>query len=216
VSPVLGPEHVDSARAIAIAVLSERQYGGQDPAPDFLARFGHWLSSLLERIGEGMRQTPTWVTWLIVVWVIGTLLAITLHALYGLFQLGGGLRNASPTAVQLRGELLGISDLDFERVYAEALAARDAKNWERAVRYGYAACILWLDRVGRVAFESWKTNRDYVTEIDGDDRSAPFCRATGVFEGIAYGGALPTETDASSVLFELSTLRHEPVSSLAR
>jgi len=216
VTPVLGPEPVDSAKAVAAAVLREREYGGHDPAPDFLERFSHWLSSLFERVGEGMRQTPTWVTWLIVVWVIGTLLAIALHALYGLFKLGAGFRHASPKAERLRGELLGISDLDFERVYAEALAARDAKNWERAVRYGYAACILWLDRVGRVAFESWKTNRDYLKEIGGDDRSAPFCRATGVFEGIAYGGALPTETDASSVLFDLSTLRHESVSSLAR
>ena len=97
-----------------------------------------------------------------------TLAAILGHLIYVLVKLVGAPLQGSGGGRSAGGrpqDLLGIRDLDFDAVYAQAGRLVGAGDWAAATRYLYVAAILWLDRQGRIAFRSSKTNRDYLQEL---------------------------------------------------
>ena len=88
--------------------------------------------------------------------MILTLVAILAHLIYTLWKLLTGQRLGPGDERRLAGrgdrELLGIRDLDFDSVYAEARRLLAAADWPAATRYFYVAAILWLDRQGWIVF----------------------------------------------------------------
>jgi hypothetical protein len=214
VTPVLGPEHTEHVRQVAERVLAAPEFRGSEIDPGVFDRLSRYLQSLLDGAIRRIGAMPTWLTWLVVAWISLTLLGIVAHSLYTLFVLGGGTAGRTDRRAALEGELFGIRDLDFDRIVAEALDAKRRADWSRAVRYGYAAQILFFDRKGWVAFETSKTNRDYHDELVAHDHeAAEFRRSTSVFEEIAYGGRAATEGAALRILNTLENSLDEPVQS---
>lgn len=205
------------ARTVVRSVLSDPEFAGAQPSASVWAKVSSFLDSLFSQAANALHDLPSWVTWLVFVWMTVTLLAIFGHAVYTLVRIGGSGRTPRKSAYGVpRGELLGIRDLDFDSVYQEALAARDGRAFARAVRYGYAAGILWLDRVSWLSFAASKTNRDYVAELRGRISGAPtFVRMTDTFEEVAYGASVATEAVAQQLLTDLELLRHESAQRLA-
>ena len=84
--------------------------------------------------------------------MILALVAILVHLIYTLWKLLTGQRLGPGDERRLAGrgggELLGIRDLDFDSVYAQARRLLAAADWPAATRYFYVTAILWLDRQG--------------------------------------------------------------------
>jgi Domain of unknown function (DUF4129) len=210
-TPLVLPGDPSHARAVVRSVLTDPEFAGAQPSASVWAKLSSFLDSLFSQAANALHDLPSWVTWLVFVWMTVTLLAIFGHAVYTLIRIGGSGRTPQKRAHGVpRGELLGIRDLDFDSVYKEALAARDGGAFARAVRYGYAAGILWLDRVSWLSFAASKTNRDYVAELRGRTSGVPiFVRMTDAFEEVAYGARVATEDVAQQLLTDLELLRHE-------
>ena len=126
-----------------------------------------------------------------------TLAAILAHLIYTLVMLLRGTSSplrSNPKGGRIAGELLGIKDLDFDTVLAEARRLLAAGDWPAATRYFYVAAILWLDRQGWIVFKKSKTNRDYIDELASRARiQGSFRRLTADFEPIVYGGLAAAE-----------------------
>ena len=134
-------------------------------------RISEWVGGLFEGLARALgnlHDSIPWLYWTLVSWMVLTLVAILAHLIYTLVTLIGGAKRGD-LAVQGRqkisGELLGIQDLDFDKVYAEARRLLAASDWIAATRYFYVAAILWLDREGAIVFKRSKTNADYVAEL---------------------------------------------------
>jgi hypothetical protein len=174
-----------------------------------------WFLSLLKRVSSAIEHLPSWVAWTIVVWMLLTLLAILAHLIYTLWSLLGG--SFSPSSVgsasrRHRGELLGIRDLDFDTVYAEAHRLLATNDWLAATRYYYVAAILWLDRQGAIAFRPSKTNGDYIGELRTQTKFLrPFGRLTNRFESIVYAGQAATASTSRDMADTVEGLLHESV-----
>jgi hypothetical protein len=210
--PFVLPGDPAHARAVVREVLSRPEFAGAQPNASAWEKLSSWLDSLLTRVENAMHALPSWMTWVVVLWMTLTLLAIFGHAVYTLVGIGRGGRWRSERSVGSArlGELFGVRDLDFDSIYREALAALDGRDFARAVRYGYAAAILWLDRVSWLSFAAPKTNRDYASELrDHPTGASIFVRMTDAFEEVAYGARAATEDTARRLLTDLDTLRHE-------
>jgi hypothetical protein len=219
---VVGQPPADSAgqsyqrrtRAAIEEVLAEREFADLHTDPyAFWRRLRDWILSLLGHFFSALGHLPGWVLWIIVAWMMLTLLAILGHLVYTLSTVLGGASRASgagPSARGHPGELLGIRQLDFDSVHAEARRRLDAGDWSAATRYLYVAAILWLDRQGSVAFRLAKTNRDYIDELRAQDRlRGPFSRLTACFESVVYGGRPATVTTGHEMADTLEGLFHE-------
>ncbi len=201
-------------------VLSRREFADLH-GDSFAAWRGliRWIDSIFEAIVSPLRHLPGWVMWLIVAWLILALLAILAHLIYTLWRVLGGESFAADAGRPRHGrlgELLGIRELDFNAVYAEAGRLLKAGDWLAAVKYLYVAAILWLDRQGCIAFRSSKTNRDYLGELGGRERlQAPFRRLTEGFEAIVYGGQPATGVATEDMARTIEGLFHEPAGVIA-
>ena len=151
--------------------------------------------------------------------MILTLAAILAHLLYTLVMLLRGTsspRRGAPQDERMAGELLGIKDLDFDAVLAEARRLLAAGDWPAATRYFYVAAILWLDRQGWIAFKKSKTNRDYIDELAPRARiQGSFRRLTADFEPIVYGGQTPQSSAIHDIANTVEGLLHEPAGASA-
>lgn len=179
-------------------VLAGRQFKGLHESE------GQWLrwllgraKALLEAIGNLFRELPDWLWWVLLIWMVLTLLAILGHVAYTLWLTLGqpGRRGGPEGRGRRRGESwLGVRDLDFASVYERAVALRQAGQWAEAIRYLYVAAILWLDEAGAIAFRQSKTNGDYLRELREKPEHLTLLRGmTGVFEATVYGGAAATK-----------------------
>jgi hypothetical protein len=133
-----------------------------------------------------------WAFWLLIIWLVLTLLAILAHMLYvlvGLFgDRTGGARSTIRSADPAR-PWLGLVDLDYESARQHAAELAVERRWSDAVKYLYMAAILRLDRAGLIGFRPTKTNRDFVRELARHpQQQAGFQRLTSRFEATAYGG----------------------------
>jgi hypothetical protein len=201
-------------------VLAQREFADlQVEENAFWQRLFDRIFNLVHRIVAPLSRLSTWVLWTIVIWMLLTLAAILGHLIYLLVKLvaaplgtsGGGRRGGGGPQ-----ELLGIRELDFDAVYAEAGRLVGAGDWAAATRHLYVAAILWLDRQGRIAFRSSKTNRDYLRELQpAAEHQELFRRLTGRFEPIVYGGQAATKATTDDMAGSVEGLFHGPTGTLA-
>lgn len=208
------PGHHRRARAAIDKVMAMREF--RDLSEDDGRQLGAvmaWLRGFVRGIAEAIERLPSWLKWPIVAFLVLTLLAILAHMIYSLVVMLSGSGAADQTSSgNARGgaEWLGIGDLEFDSVYAEAQRLLASSDWIAATRYIYVAAILWLDRQGRIAFQRSKTNRDYLEELAKHPTGgAHFAQLTGAFEQVAYGGAAATSSSCRTIADALETLRHE-------
>lgn len=195
-------------------VLAQPEYADLRTDPNAaMKRVMDWIEGLIDAVITPLKHLPEWVLWIIIVWLVLTLLAILAHLVYTLWIAVAGGRSYDRADSRRRhaGQLLGITNLEFDSVYAEAHRLRQAGQWLAATKYFYVAAILLLDRKGLLAFRSSKTNSDYLGELRG--RAAiegPFRQLTGGFEVVVYGGQLPTDATVSSMAVITASLLNEP------
>ena len=203
--PVAEPERV---RSVVEGVLAEPEFSRGESWTAVLQRY---LLSLIEAVGEFFEGLPGWIRWVLLIWMVATLVAIILHLVWVLYQSMRGAGSAAPA--RRRGgprEWLGVRDLEFDSVYRRAAALREAGRWAEAVRHYYVASLLWLERCGAVAFEPSKTTRDYLAELTPRPRlRALFAPLTEAFERMAYGGAPATERGCGEAARAVERMRHE-------
>lgn len=205
-------DYHQQARTAADEVLAGREFGGSS-GTSLLTRALHWLKQLLGSIRNALSHLPGWLFWLLFVWLVLALLAILAHLLYVVFGLFGarGSRTGSKAATGLRrGELLGITDLDFDAAYQRACALLTAGNWAAATRHFYVAAILGLDRAGLIHFRQSKTNHDYLGELlPHPPEHDVFGRLTRQFELIVYGARAPDAALCRGVAELVDALPHD-------
>jgi hypothetical protein len=201
-------------------VLAQREFADLRNDPNTAWRqLIRWTVAFLRRIFAPLQHLPEWILWIIIFWLVLTLLAILAHLVYTLWAI---LSTASRTSTvghsvgDRPGELLGIRDLDFDAVYAEADRLVSAGDWPAATRHLYVAAILWLDRQGRIRFRASKTNRDYIQELQSEAQlQGLFRRLTSGFEPVVYGGQAATKSTTDDMANSVEGLFHGPTGALA-
>jgi hypothetical protein len=214
-APGQGTEHA-RVRAAIQEVLAQREFADLHADPYAVWRaLAEWIHSMTETLHD----LPEWAVWLIVGWLVLALAAILGHLIYTLWTILGGTARAARAGPSRRGhpgELLGIRDLNFDSVYAEAGRLLAAGDWLTATKYLYVAAILWLDRQGWIAFRPAKTNREYLGELRARAQlQAPFGQLTDSFEGIVYGGRPATMATSQEMAHTVEGLLHEPARAVA-
>lgn len=201
------------ARRTVRDVLAEREFAQLRADPyGWLRAVMEWLQSALYGVRDTLEALPRWIFWLVVAWMVITLVAILAHLVYTLYLvLGGSSRRAAARAGRSRheGELFGIRELEFESVYARARALLAESNWTEAIKYFYVSAILWLDRQGRIAFRHSKTNYDYLRELRATEQQAPFRQLTEQFEATVYGANPVSGVECQGVAAVVEGLVHE-------
>jgi hypothetical protein len=234
----------DRARVAVHNVLTGREFANLHSDPYAVwRRVLAWIGGLFERLANAIRGLPPLLYWTVVTWMILTLVAILGHLIYTLVKLIRGTSRtmrATDGRGKIAGELLGIQDLDFDKVYAEARRLLAAGEWTAATRYFYVAAILWLDHEGAIVFKRSKTNCDYISELAlgagvpalagfsaptpprggtptqpakgliPTSRAQGFRRLTELFEPIVYGGRAPTSSNMDDISTTVESLLHEP------
>lgn len=187
-APALHSSEHQRARAAVEQVLAEPEFADLNPdaGPPWWVE---WLKPVFEAIRDFFAGLPDWLFWVVIVWMILTLVAIALHLVWVLIGTLGGGGATPPERRPHAGQMLGIADLEFDSVYDRAQQLLQAGDWAAAVRYLYVATLLWLDRSGRVRFRPSKTNRDYLSELRTDPPVCePFVDLTRLFEHAVYRG----------------------------
>ncbi len=242
ISDESGGAYRDRARTAVHDVLARREFADLHSDPYAAWRqILTWIGTLFQRLGNALKGLPPWLFWIVVAWMVLTLLAILAHLIYTLATLLRGTSRAGNNRGgrdKIAGELLGIKDLDFDKVYAEARRLLAAGDWPAATRYFYVAAILWLDRQGWIVFKRSKTNCDYIAELSrragvlalaGFSPQSPstiaaqrcpggtptrreegFRRLTELFEPIVYGGRPPTAAAMNDISTTVESLVNEP------
>jgi hypothetical protein len=192
-------------------VLSRREFA--DLSVDesvWLKRLSVWLGSLLGKVGDLANRFP-WLIWIVVAWLVLTLLAILVNLIWTLYvwlKPSGGVLAPARQPVGA-GLLHGVRALQFDDVYRRSRELLEQRDYAAAVRHLYVAAILWLDRQGQIAFATAKTNRDYQLELTGKPAyQQQFAQLTERFETIAYGSAAATMSDCREMTSVLEALQH--------
>ena len=216
-----GDAYRQRTRTVIQEVLARREFADlhADPYATWRLILG-WLDGLFRRIGNALKGMPEWLFWVIFIWLILTLAAILAHLIYTLVTLLRGTSSplrGNAKGGRIAGELLGIKDLDFDTVHAEARRLLAAGDWPAATRYFYVAAILWLDRQGWIAFKKSKTNRDYIDELASRARiQGSFRHLTAAFEPIVYGGLSAQSSTIHDIATTVEGLLHEPAGASPR
>lgn len=203
--------HPEQIRQAVDEVLSRREFADL-PADEsvWLKRLSDWFDSLMGKVGDLADRFP-WLIWVVVAWLVLTLLAILAHLIWTLYvwlKPSGGVFAPARQPVGA-GLLHGVRDLQFDDVYRRARELFEQRDYAAAVRHLYVAAILWLDRQGQIAFATAKTNRDYQLELSGKPAyQQQFAQLTERFETIAYGSAAATMSDCREMTSSLEALRH--------
>ncbi len=172
VSNESGGAYRDRVRSAVRDVLAKREFADLHSDPNAIwRRISEWIGSLFQGLGNalgGLHDSVPWLYWTLITWMVLTLVAILAHMMYTLVTLVSETKrndSAAQGSGKIAGELLGIQDLDFDKVYAEARRLLSAGELAAATRYFYVAAILWLDRQGAIVFKRSKTNCDYIAEL---------------------------------------------------
>lgn len=222
--PATATAYHERARRVTEEVLADDAFAG------LREREQTWWRDTLEMIGDAffgvlafINALPTWLWWIVVIWMVLTVVAICAHLLWMLVQAMGGLgfgRGRPGVAANAHGHvgsLYGIDDLDSDAVATRADQLIAAGDWPAAARHLYVAALLWLDRVGRVNFHQSKTDRDYLRELAGDATlSRRFGTLAGLFEAVAYGGRLADRAVCEQMRQNVQGIRDEVASTATR
>lgn len=219
-TPAVGGElaqRQDQARALARQVLDTREFRGSQAAESWMQRLGHWLLETAKGVGQWFSDMPTWLVWLLTIWMVLALLAILAHMGWSLWLMLAGPARGGTDSERARwaGDLLGIDDLDPQGVHAQALKLLQSGQWTQAVRWLYVAAILRLDLQGRIVFRPSKTNADYLRELRPHaPQQEQFRRLTQWFEQVVYGRTEPDADLCRAMAEAYQTL--QPDEALAR
>jgi hypothetical protein len=212
-------DHARTRAAIG-EVLARPEFADlhSDPHSMWL-RVIRWIEALFDAIASTLQHLPEWLLWTILAWMFLALAALLGHLVYTLWRLLSGSAQTSARDFPLGrhpGEMLGIRDLEFEPVYAEANRLLAAGEWLAATKYLYVAAILGLDRRRWITFRPAKTNRDYFGELRAEaQRQILFGRLTDCFEFIVYGGRSATMSTSHDMANIVEGLLHEPARAIA-
>jgi hypothetical protein len=221
---ICGTLGVSAAGVERIGVVNRRQ--AREAVAEVLAQpefrrvndesqtWGEWLmeklKGLVSWLGDKLWALPAWLSWLIVIWMLLTLVAILAHLVYVVIsQIGSGPgRRLEPR--RAKGRIYGVHKQNFDAVLAEAHRHIEAGHWVAAVRYFYVAAILWLDRHGKVHFREFKTNHDYIRELTPHAHAQNLFRTlTRSFDLAVYGGQPPTQDTCLAMAAGLESLQCE-------
>lgn len=212
----------EQTRQAVREVLATREFAQlKESRENPLAKIIRWLSSVFSAIPKFFASLPGWLWWVLLGWMIITLVAVLVHLLWTLIRtlgLGSGRGGARSSQTGLSGDgLLGVADLTFEQVHAEAMRLMQSGDWAAAIRHLYVAALLWLDHHGRVAFRPSKTNHDYLTELAPHPRvRKQFAGLTRVFEALAYGRQAADERACTWTAQTVEELCHETAETTTR
>ena len=215
-----GSYHAQTRAAVA-DVLSQPEFADLHTDPHaFGKRVGQWIGDIFQTILSPLKHLPEWVLWIVIVWMILTLMAILAHLVHTLWTVVAGAPGRDRTVSSRgrhAGELLGISNLDFDWVYAEARRLYQTGHWLAATKFFYVAAILGLDRQGLISFKASKTNWDYLRELRGRPSVEDlFQRLTGSFEVVVYGGQEATSSTVFSMTTIAAGLLHDQTGAVTR
>jgi uncharacterized protein DUF4129 len=142
-----------------------------------------WIGDQLSRLA-GLRETAPVVFWLIVTWLVVSLVALVGHMVWTAVQAARREEDTPAAAKAKAARPRTAADWEAE---AARLAA-EGKLREAAAAL-YQALLLRLDALGAIRFDASKTPGDYRIEARQDPRAA---RALGgflrLFEPVAFGG----------------------------
>ncbi len=192
------------------SILSRPEFAPRGDNRGLMARLGDWLAWAARGIVEALSNLPHWVAWLILIWLLLTLLAIGGHLIYVIYTAARGVRPARPDR---RGSSTSATNrpaveaIDFDDAYRHAQARLADRDWLGATRYLYVAAILWLDRSGGVRFRKGKSNHDYASELRGRPEQSPFLEMTRQFEYSVYGHRAPGADSCAQMRELLDRLR---------
>jgi len=189
----------ESARNATRDVLATDEFSrlGVDNAT-WMERMIGWVIGIIQTIGGWFQSLPSWLAWLLVGWMVLTLVAIFIHLIYTLVQMLGssGSKRVPRDHAWVGDELLGVQDLRFDSVLERAQQMLAEGRWLMAVRYLYVASVVWLAEREIVIFRKDKTNRDYLRELARRPAERElFGEMTLLFETAVYGRASATEQD---------------------
>ena len=200
--------HVRQTVAEVLAQPEFRQ--AHDPSPGWGERLLEKLKNALSWLRDRLWGLPVWLGWLIVAWMVLTLIAILAHFVYVLLSQVGVGRGRRTGRRRPEYRIYGDRKEGFDAVFAEAQRQLQAGRWAAAVRYLYVAAILWLDQHGRVRFRESKTNRDYIRELAPHAGAQQrFRTLTQAFDVAVYGGHAPTEDTCRAMATTLKSLQRE-------
>lgn len=209
-----GPSEGQAARVRAVVqeVLAQPEFRA---AREDNSRWRQWLAQQFQAVSnwlhDAFQRLPGWLAWLIVIWLLLTLVAILAHLVYVIaqqFSGGGGGRRKSSAQADLR--TYGSGTLASDACLATARRYLAAGDWAAAVRHFYVAALLWLDQRGCVSFHESKTNYDYIRELAAPvGAREPLRDLTRTFDGVVYGGRVPTERTCHDMLTALEALQRE-------
>lgn len=204
------PAARELVRSKVAEILSRAEFAPRQDSRGLLARLADWLGWVIRGLVDALSDLPRWVVWLILIWMVLTLLAIAGHLIYVVFSASRGVRPApgpgrgsSPGA----SSRAGVQAIDFDDAYRSAEARLAGGDWLGATRYLYVAAILWLDRTGGVRFRKGKSNHDYAAELRGRPELAPFLEMTRQFEYAVYGRRSPGVDSCAQMREMLDRLR---------
>ena len=201
-------EYHTRARAVVNEVLAQREFAELEGSS--------WAQHIWKPVVEFFRDIPKlfdhlpgWLGYLLLAWILLTLLAILIHLFYVISGMLGGRDAKRNMNAKTPRELHGVTDLDPDSVYAEARRRLTEQDWTGAVRYLYVAAILLLDRAGLLRLRESKTNRDYVLELAASPACrAPFESLTRCFENNIYGGRPANQAVCDEMTAQMEVLAH--------
>ncbi len=210
-APASTPEQRQRVEQAVAKVLDSREFAQlSDTKGNWLH---NWLMKASQAVGDFFAGLPRWVAWVIVIWMVLTLVAIMIHLVWTLWITLGGRALKTGSGHGAEGgplEWLGVRDLQFDSVLARAKALREEGRWAEAVRFGYVAALLWLQDRQAIAYHASKTNRDFVREVANRPPVAKLLAAmTTSFETIVYRGRDATAHDATAIEQSIQRLQHE-------
>jgi len=154
-----------------------------------------WLGKLIEVLG----YPAFFILVVLLIMFIG----------YGIFKLCK-IINTSDSDKRIRTKAKMVNKSPGE-MRIEADAESRAGNYKGALRLYYQAMLLELDQKRFIVYRAYKTNREYIREINQKfpSKSSSFRQFLNLFEVIWYGGKSCTQKDLVLGISLLASIREE-------
>jgi hypothetical protein len=175
-----------------------------------------WTDLIYERVVRWLRDLAAWsdanpaMFKVLVVVLTVILAALLIHIVYTVVREFSSLRqpNADAEKRSLRA-LEGVAE-NWSEAFRLAKAALEAGNLYRALWITHRILLSALDRMDRVRFARWKTNRDYLRECaQGDGASVMLGEITAAYERVIYAHDDFNRDDVARFLSQVEGLANE-------
>jgi len=171
------------------------QYHRSDEKVSFIGRFLQWLHSLIERFfpRAGVNKTFDVLQYVLIAFILVLLVSLLLNVPINKLFFRRNSRSVGP-AYEVIDE--NIHELDFEALISESLKQQD---YRKAVRLNYLKALKQLSDKELIAWEAYKTNKDYQSELRQSRLYKPFTNITRAFNYVWYGNFTIKEFEYSSI-----------------